>query len=172
MPVLVIRTSKFDEGPIKNEHASLETPFSHYKSMGNFFRRSRGSILLWRECSGVLFWREWSDLAEIQTCPRFYACPCYCKFKKIKSKLKVLAWRHCFPHYKPIGACCCHGNQFWSDLPQMLMHPFPHPSDAAHKIWSRLATSLRDIQVWNREWTDNGQTDHWYIISSPCEPLV
>ena len=34
MPVLV--TSKFDEDPIKNERASLATPFSHYKSMGNF----------------------------------------------------------------------------------------------------------------------------------------
>ena len=32
MPVLV--TSKFDEDPIKTERASLETPFSHYKSMG------------------------------------------------------------------------------------------------------------------------------------------
>ena len=39
MPFLV--TSKFDEDRIKNERASLETPFSHYKSMGNFFRRSR-----------------------------------------------------------------------------------------------------------------------------------
>ena len=34
MAVLV--TSKFDEDLIKNERASLETPFSHYKSMGNF----------------------------------------------------------------------------------------------------------------------------------------
>ena len=34
MAVLV--TSKFDEDPIKNEWACLETPFSHYKSMGNF----------------------------------------------------------------------------------------------------------------------------------------
>ena len=33
MPVPV--TSKFNEDPIKNEQASLETPFSHYKSMGN-----------------------------------------------------------------------------------------------------------------------------------------
>ena len=32
MPVLVT----FDEDPIKNERASLATPFSHYKSMGNF----------------------------------------------------------------------------------------------------------------------------------------
>ena len=34
MPVLV--TSMLDKDPIKNERASLETPFSHYKSMENF----------------------------------------------------------------------------------------------------------------------------------------
>ena len=27
---------KFDEDPIKNEQASLETPISHYKSIWNF----------------------------------------------------------------------------------------------------------------------------------------
>ena len=34
MPVLV--TSNFDDDLIKNEQASMETPFFHYKSMGNF----------------------------------------------------------------------------------------------------------------------------------------
>ena len=34
MPVLV--TSNFDEDSIKNEQASMQKPFSHYKSMGNF----------------------------------------------------------------------------------------------------------------------------------------
>ena len=34
MTVLV--TSNFHEDYIKNEWASIETPFSHYKSMGNF----------------------------------------------------------------------------------------------------------------------------------------
>ena len=34
MPVLV--TSNFDDDLIKNEWVSMETPFSHYKSMGNF----------------------------------------------------------------------------------------------------------------------------------------
>ena len=34
MPVLV--TSNFDDDLIKNEQASMETPFSYYKSMGNF----------------------------------------------------------------------------------------------------------------------------------------
>ena len=34
LPVLV--TSNFDHDSIKNEWASMEAPFSHYKSMGNF----------------------------------------------------------------------------------------------------------------------------------------
>ena len=34
MPVLV--TSNFDDDSIKNEQASMETPFFHDKSMGNF----------------------------------------------------------------------------------------------------------------------------------------
>ena len=34
MPVLV--TSNFDDDLIKNERASMEIPFSHYKSMGDF----------------------------------------------------------------------------------------------------------------------------------------
>ena len=34
MPVLV--TSNFDDDSIKNERPSMETAFSHYKSMGNF----------------------------------------------------------------------------------------------------------------------------------------
>ena len=40
-PVLV--TSNFDDDSIKNEQASMETAFAHYKSMGNFFRRSRAA---------------------------------------------------------------------------------------------------------------------------------
>ena len=33
MPFLV--TSNFDDDSIKNEQARMESPFSHYKSMGN-----------------------------------------------------------------------------------------------------------------------------------------
>ena len=36
MPVLV--TNNFDDDSIKNEWASMETPFSYYKSMGSRFR--------------------------------------------------------------------------------------------------------------------------------------
>ena len=43
MPVLV--TSKFDDDSIKNEKASIETTFSHYKSMGNFLN-AQGQLTL------------------------------------------------------------------------------------------------------------------------------
>ena len=42
MPVLV--TSSFDDDSIKNEWASMETLFSHYKSMGNFYSVVSGPI--------------------------------------------------------------------------------------------------------------------------------
>ena len=60
MPVLV--TSNFDDDSIENERASMETPFSHYKSMGIFLDAQ------WQLT-------QWYDLAEIRTRPRFYACP-------------------------------------------------------------------------------------------------
>ena len=41
MPVLV--TSNFEDDSIKNERASMEAAFSHYKTMEIFFRRSRAA---------------------------------------------------------------------------------------------------------------------------------
>ena len=72
--------------------------------------------------------------------------------KRIGSKTTKKRWRHHFPNYKSMGAFCCHGNQFWSILPQNLMQPFPHPNDATHKIWSGLANWLQrysSSKVWN-----------------------
>ena len=43
MPVLV--TSNFDDDSIKNEQSSLETAFSHYKSMG-IFLDAQGQLTL------------------------------------------------------------------------------------------------------------------------------
>ena len=34
--MLVLVISNFDDALIKNKHASIETAFSHFKSMGNF----------------------------------------------------------------------------------------------------------------------------------------
>ena len=42
--------------------------------------------------------------------------------------------------------------EFWSNLPQNLMQPFPQPNDATHKILSRLANWLQrysSSKVWN-----------------------
>ena len=64
MPVLV--TTTFDDDSIKNEWASLETAFSHYKS-----------IVMFLDLKGSLLRSQWADLAEIQTRPKFYACPRY-----------------------------------------------------------------------------------------------
>ena len=61
--MLVLVTSNFDNDSIKNERASMETVFSHYKSVGLFLDAQGRS--------------RWSDLAEIWTRPRFYACPRY-----------------------------------------------------------------------------------------------
>ena len=64
MPVLVI--SNFDDDSIKTKWASMEKPFSHYKSMGIFL-----------DLKGSKLRSQCSDLAKIQTYPRFYACPRY-----------------------------------------------------------------------------------------------
>ena len=51
MPVLV--TSNFDDDSIKNERASMETAFSHYKSI-EIFRRSRAANSV---VSGPIWWK-------------------------------------------------------------------------------------------------------------------
>ena len=71
--------------------------------------------------------------------------------KRIRSKATEKRWRHHFPHYKSMGAFCCRGHQFWSSLPQNIKQPFPYPSDATHKIWSRLADWIQrysSSKVW------------------------
>ena len=59
---------------------------------------------------------------------------------------------------------------FLSNLPQNMLQPFPHASDAICKIWSRLA----NLQVWKcGQWgtTDHDRwtADHCYTITSPCK---
>ena len=88
MPVLV--TSNFDDDSIKNDQASMETPFSHYKSMGNFFRRSRAANSI---VSGPVW--PYSNSSEILRMSSFPA-----SIRRIGSKATEKRWRHHFPHYK------------------------------------------------------------------------
>ena len=77
--------------------------------------------------------------------------------KWIGSKTTEKRWRHRFDHYKSMGAFCCHGNQSFDPVcPKTFCSLSPHPSDATHKIWSRLANWLQrysSLKVWT---TDDG----------------
>ena len=76
MPVLV--TSNFDDDSIKNERASIETAISHYKSMGNFFRRSRAA-------NSVVSGPIWPKFELIRD---FMHVLVNCKYKKDRIKNK------------------------------------------------------------------------------------
>ena len=75
--------------------------FSHYKSMG-IFPDAQGQLThksLVRSCRiSNPFQILWLSLLPA-------------RIKKNKSKMKELEWSQDCPHYNPMGAICCHGNQ-------------------------------------------------------------
>ena len=82
--------------------------------------------------------------------------------KRIRSKTTEKKWRHHFPHYKSMGAFCCHGNQSFDPLcPKTLCSLSPTPLMLHIKFDQDWPTGFRDIQVWKCEqrWTttDNGR---------------
>ena len=99
--------------------------FSHYKSMG-IFTDAQGQLIhksLVQSC-------QISNPFEILWLSSLPA-----RIKKNQSKMKELQWSQDFPHYNPMGAICCHGNQeFLSDLAQNLIQSIPHPNDASDEI--------------------------------------
>ena len=75
--------------------------FSHYKYMG-IFPDAQGQLTqksLIRSC-------RISNPSEILWLSLLPA-----RIKKNKSKMKELEWSQDFPHYNPMGAICCYGNQ-------------------------------------------------------------
>ena len=144
MPVLV--TSKFDEDPIKNEQASLGTPFSHCKSIGNF-SDAQGHQTLY----GIVGSGRFPNVLKILCLSSLPA-----SLIKIWSKTTEKRWRHCFPHYKSLEAFLLPWKPvFWSNLSRNLKQPSPHPYDAP--------TGLRDIQVsseklWQNDIIESGRT--------------
>ena len=75
--------------------------FSHYKSTG-IFPDAQGQLthMSLIRCCGI------SDPFKIL---RLFLLPA--RIKKNRSKMKVLEWSQGFPHYNPMGAICCYGNQ-------------------------------------------------------------
>ena len=141
MPVLVI--SNFDDDSIKNGQASMETPFSHYKSMGNFLD-AQGQIL----CMSSL----------------------PASTKRIRSKATEKRWRHHFPHYKSVGAFCCHGHQSFDPIYLKTLCSLSPPPVMLHiKFDQDWPTGLRDIQVRKcKIFVIQGQvTPKWVVWSSP-----
>ena len=100
MPVLV--ASNFDDDSVKHERASMESPFSHYKYMGNIFD-AQGQLTPY---SVVRSGRNWNscEILGMSSLPA--------SLKRIGSKTTKKMWRHHFPHYKSMGAFCCHEHQF------------------------------------------------------------
>ena len=136
MPVLV--TNNFDNDSIKNERASMETRFSHYKSMGNVLD-AQGQLTP----KLVVQSGRNSNSSKILCMSSLPA-----NTKRIGSKATKKRWRHHFPHYKSMGGFCCHGHQRFDPIclktlcslsspPVMLQIKFDHD-------W---LTGLRDIQV-------------------------
>ena len=75
--------------------------FSHYKSMG-IFQIAQGQLT----AQSLVRSGRISNLSEILW---MFSLPA--SMKKIRSKMKALEWTQHFPHYNPMGAICCHGNQ-------------------------------------------------------------
>ena len=89
-----------------------------------------------------------------------------CKYKEIGSKSTEKRWRHRFPHYKSMGAFCCHGNQSFDPIcPKTICSLSPVPVVLHIKFDQDWPTSFRDIQVCTcgrRQTTDGRTADHWY----------
>ena len=69
--------------------------------MGNFLYTQGQLTLL-----SVVRCGQNSNLSEILCMASLSA-----SIKRIRSKTSEKRWRHQFPHYKSMGAFCCHGNQ-------------------------------------------------------------
>ena len=136
MPVMV--TSNFDDDSIENERASMETAFSHYKSMENYLD-AQGQLT---PLSVVRSARN-SNSLEILCMSSLPAST-----KRIGSKATEKRWRHRFPHYKSMGSFCCHGNQSFDPIcPKTLCSLSPTPVMLLIKFDQDWPTGFRDIQV-------------------------
>ena len=87
------------ESKIKELECSQD--FSHYKSMG-IFPDAQGQLTP----QSLVRSGRISNSSEILW---MFSLPA--SMKKIRSKIKALEWTQHFPHYNPMGAICCHGNQ-------------------------------------------------------------
>ena len=90
--------------------------------------------------------------------------------KGIRSKTTEKRWRHHFPHYKSMGAFCCHWNQSFDPIClKTLCNLSPPPVTLHIKFDQDWQTGLRAIQVGKcKIFVVQGQvTPKWVVWSSP-----
>ena len=85
----------------KMKELECSQDFSHYKSNG-IFPDAQGQLTP----QSLVRSGRISNSSEILW---MFSLPA--SMKKIRSKMKALEWTQHFPHYNPMGAICCHGNQ-------------------------------------------------------------
>ena len=88
---------------IESETKELECSqdFSHYMSMG-IFPDAQGQLTP----QSLVRSGRISNSSE-----KLWMFSLPASMKKIRLKMKALEWTQHFPHYNPMGAICCHGNQ-------------------------------------------------------------
>ena len=113
----------------KMKELECSQDFSHYKSMG-IFPDAQGQLTPQSLVRYVMLW--------------MFSLPA--SMKKIRLKMKALEWTQHFPHYNPMGAICCHGNQSsnpsWSKCNQS-----PTPMMLQIKFVYDWLTGCGDIRV-------------------------
>ena len=112
--------------------------FSHYRSMG-IFPDAQGQ-LTHKSLVGSCRISNPFEILWLSLLPA--------RIKKNKSKMQELEWSQDFPHYNPMGAICCHGNQS-SDpiLLKTLCSQSPTPMMLLMKFDYDWLAGFRDIHV-------------------------
>ena len=157
--MLVLVTSNFDDDSIKNEWASMETPFSHYKYMGNFLDLKAANSVV----SGPI-WPKFELVRD------FMHVLVTCEYKKDQIKNNWEKWRHHFPHFKSMGAFCCRGNQTFDPICPQTLYSLSLNSMMLHinliktgKLASEIYSSSK---VWNFV-TQRQVTPKWVVWFGP-----
>ena len=131
-------TCKNEEDPFKNDYTRVVTIFSHYKSMRIF-----------PDAQGQLTHKSLVGSCRISNpFKMLWLFSLSARIKKIQSKIKELEWSQGFPHYNPMGAISCHGNQSSDPIwPKTLCSQSPSPMMLQMKFDYNRPAGLRNIHV-------------------------
>ena len=98
---LVLLSARIKKIQLKMTALEWSQYFCHYKSTG-FFPDAQGERAH-KSLVGSCQILNPSKILWLSSLPA--------RIKKSQSKMKEVEWSQGFPHYNPMGAICCHGNQ-------------------------------------------------------------